>query len=210
MSTKPAETQAAAQGGTEDAATGRAGQAPADPDALPLDVVFDILKNSRRRLVIHYLIEEEPETTLSDLAEHIAALENEKTVQALSSDERKRVYVCLYQCHLPKMDDAGIIDFESDRGRVELRDDPEPFTRYIDVEAEADGRDWPRYYVGLAAVGGVGFLLQQLLLPMDLLTGILMGVLLGMFVNLALEHALQRGILKPGVPGVDRGATATS
>ncbi|MFB6358651.1 MAG: hypothetical protein ABEJ96_06540, partial [Thiohalorhabdaceae bacterium] len=52
---------------------------------------------------------------LGDLAEHIASIENDKPEVALSSTERKRVYVALYQCHLPKMDDIGVIDFDEDR-----------------------------------------------------------------------------------------------
>lgn len=177
----------------------RADSTATGPDTLPMDVVFDILKNRRRRLVIRYLAEESASTTLSDLAEHIAALENDKPVGSLSSAERKRVYVSLYQSHLPKMDDADVIDFDSDRGTVERDDDVDRFVEFIDVDLSEGERDWPRYYLALAGLGVVAFVGQQAFLPISPLTGVLIGVLLGLFVNLALEHAFQRGLLRPGV-----------
>jgi DNA-binding transcriptional ArsR family regulator len=110
---------------------------PPEQEALPLDTVFEMLRNERRRRVLEYL-EEESETTLSDLAEHIAARENDTTVRALSSQQRKRVYVGLYQCHLPKMDGTGIIDFDGDRGDVERTATADQLTPYLDVDDEGD------------------------------------------------------------------------
>lgn len=187
-----------------DAATGgtatKAGDRPVpDPEAeLPLDVVFDILKNQRRRLVLRYLIEVTPTTTLSDLAEHIAALENGKSEDSLTSSERKRVYVCLYQCHLPKLDDAGVVEFENDRGTVELAGNTDQLTPYLDLGEDDPMTEWPKYYAVLAVIGGGLFVAQQLLYPSPVLSGVIMGVLMGLFINLALEHAYNRGILSSG------------
>ena len=133
-----------------DEATSEVGESTAEE--IRLDVIFDILKNQRRRHVLRYLREHET-TTLSDLAEHVAALENEKDVRSLTSSERKRVYVGLYQCHLPRMSDAGVIDFDSDRGRIELRDSAEQLDEYLDVE-DGPSRPWPLYQLSLAIGGG--------------------------------------------------------
>ena len=122
-------------------------------EEIRLDVIFDILKNQRRRHVLRYLRENES-TTLSDLAEHVAALENDKDVRSLTSSERKRVYVGLYQCHLPRMNDAGVIDFDSDRGRIELRDTADQLDEYLDVE-DGPARPWHLYQLGLAVGGGL-------------------------------------------------------
>ncbi|MDS0258522.1 hypothetical protein NDI56_03740 [Haloarcula sp. S1CR25-12] len=137
-----------------------------ESEELSLDLVFEILKNSRRREVIHYLREQEPgeRVSLGELAEHVAAIENDTTTDALTSSQRKRVYVGLYQCHLPKMDDMGVVDFNQDRGHVALAEQSECLTEYLDRPTEDAGVDWYRYYgaislVGLAIVGlslGVG------------------------------------------------------
>jgi hypothetical protein len=88
---------------TVDSAEDRAGStavneptASEDVDPLPKDVVFGLLSNDRRRWVLRCLAEGSGETTLSDLAEQLASIENDKPVGALSSTERKRVYICLY------------------------------------------------------------------------------------------------------------------
>lgn len=126
-------------------------------DQLPLDVIFDILKNQRRRHVVRYL-KRHNTATLSDLAEHVAALENEKEVKNLTSSERKRVYVGLYQCHLPRMDDAGIVEFDSDRGTIELNRCAEQLDAYL-IDEHEPSRQWSVFYLGIALMGGVGYAL---------------------------------------------------
>ena len=87
---------------------------------LSKDVIFDILSNHRRRYVLIYLNQNRGHGTLSEAAEWIAGRENDVDAGVPSSKQRKRVYVSLYQSHLPRMDDVGIIEFESDRGEIEL------------------------------------------------------------------------------------------
>ncbi|OYR46141.1 hypothetical protein DJ81_03535 [Halorubrum sp. Hd13] len=110
--------------------------------------IFDLLKNRRRRMVIHFLRENDGESVLNDLAEHIAAEENDTTVRQLSSDQRKRVYIGLYQCHLPKMDSLGVIDYDKNRGTIELQASVAQLLEYMDLDeddredAEETERTW--------------------------------------------------------------------
>jgi DNA-binding transcriptional ArsR family regulator len=106
---------------------------------LSKDVVFGLLSNERRRRALILLAEGPGETTLSELAEHIASIENDKPVAALASSERKRVYVGLYQAHLPKMADANVIDYDLARGTVELRSEADQLLDYLAVDR--DGTD---------------------------------------------------------------------
>ncbi len=124
------------------------------PPALPLDQVFEIAKNERRRNALRYLRSHEAPVKLGTLAEHIAAVENDTTVKAISSQQRKRVYVGLYQCHLPKMDDMHIVEFNQNRGLIELGPNAEQLYPYIDDEDEQETR-WPQVYLGLSAAGGL-------------------------------------------------------
>lgn len=91
-----------------------------DSESISEDDIFEVLYNRRRRQVITYLQECGGTATASELAEHIAAEENGVNVAQLSSSERKRVYVSLYQNHLPVMDDANVIEYDPNRKRVEL------------------------------------------------------------------------------------------
>ena len=107
-----------------------------DGSELSMDEVFELLKNPRRRMVISYLKENGNTATLSDVAEHIAASENGISVQELSSDQRKRVYIGLYQCHLPKMDNFGVVDYDKNRGTIKLRESVAQLDSYIDSEED--------------------------------------------------------------------------
>ncbi len=107
------------------------------------DTQFGMLKNRRRRDILCYLRENDGESTLSDLAEFIAAKENGVERRLLSSDERKRVYIGLYQCHLPKMDDARVINFDKRSGGVTLRPEADQLFTYIDGADGSDGNESP-------------------------------------------------------------------
>ncbi|WP_277555931.1 DUF7344 domain-containing protein [Halobaculum limi] len=147
-------------------------QEESEPAEIPLDLTFEILKNERRRLVLEYLRDvDDGQTTIGELAEHIAAIENDCDIQALGAQQRKRVYIGLYQCHLPKMDDAGVVDFNQSRGFVELRPEADPLFEYLveDDESEDDiesAGDMEEDFLPLAgATLGIGVLfgISQLL-----------------------------------------------
>ncbi len=121
---------------------------------LSLDVVFNVLRNRRRRLVLKAVEDQDGATTLSNLAEHIGGIENDKPPTALNAQERKRVYVGLYQCHLPKMDDAGAIEFDKNRGTVDRGPMADTYHTYLEREFETS-RSWARYYCGLTGVSAV-------------------------------------------------------
>lgn len=91
------------------------------PTNMNSDEVFDILSNKRRRLVI-FILREEGAIDLTELTERIASIEYNKPIEKLDGQDRKRVYVGLYQVHLPKLEEAGFIEFNQDSGIVEATD----------------------------------------------------------------------------------------
>lgn len=79
---------------------------------LPADDVLEALDNERRREVIRRLAGaagDDPAIPLGELAEYVAAVENGKPVEKVTSDERKKAYIGLYQAHLPTLEETGII-----------------------------------------------------------------------------------------------------
>jgi len=128
---------------------------------LSLDNIFAILKNERRRRVLRYLWDEKQRVTLSDLAEHIAAIENDTSIQSITSSQRKRVYVGLYQCHLSKMDDMDIIDFNKDRGIVEIGDNAPQLIGYLGRTDEKPA-DHTRLFFAIGLLGGAALLALSL------------------------------------------------
>lgn len=122
----------------EDLQLGRKGDtSETDREELSEDAIFEVLCNPRRRQIIRYLDQQDGTSTISDLAESIAAVENETSVGLLSSAERKRVYIGLYQTHLPKMDQLGVVDYEKNRGTVTLRRPLADFEPYLQVDGKS-------------------------------------------------------------------------
>lgn len=89
----------------------------------PSDAI-EILSCARRRWAVEFLADQPPDeiVTISDLSEHVAARENDCTVGELSSTQRERVYVALYQTHLMTME--ALIDYNRDRGTITLTEAP--------------------------------------------------------------------------------------
>lgn len=130
---------------------------PDEGEQLDQDVIFDVLYNRRRRQVIRYLLEHDQTATTSDLAEAIAAEENDVPIAQLSSSERKRVYVGLYQNHLPKLDDVGVIDYDKHRGTITLCDTVHQFTPYLgDRQANRTRCALPGVAIGMAGLIVIG------------------------------------------------------
>lgn len=116
---------------TVETETGTHADAPADSSPERLDRIFAILQNHRRRLILEYL-REHGSTTQGDLARHVAAVENDIPESAVTSTQRKRVYVSLYQAHLPKLDEFGAVSFDQDRGTVERTPRTDELLKYLD------------------------------------------------------------------------------
>jgi hypothetical protein len=110
---------------------------PSSEEAPDLDEIFDLLKNYRRRCVLRYLSTVEGTAQLSDIAEQISGWENDKEPRLITSSERKRVYVGLYQSHLPKMSNRGAISFNKPRGIVEKGPFFEHFHHYLPAQGES-------------------------------------------------------------------------
>ncbi|WP_440010547.1 DUF7344 domain-containing protein [Halomicrococcus sp. SG-WS-1] len=146
-----------------DSATEQVPETSSEPD-LSQDDVFHLLQTPRRRYVLQYLKDKEGPVEMRDVAEQVAAWENDTTVTALSSDERQRVYIPLYQSHLPKLDEEGVVNYDQNRGTVERTELANRFDKYLDVSKDVDAdtddepedendRPWALYYLGISAFG---------------------------------------------------------
>ena len=164
-----------------------------DYHSLSQDMVFDLLSNSRRRFVLHYLERADGPVRLSELAAEIAAIENEVSTEELTSQQRKRTYVSLYQTHIPKLQDAGAVSYNAETGMVELAAGAGEIGEYF--QQQGTDRPWQYYYL---VVAGVGLLLYVLAAVAGVSTGVqfvLGALVLGVFGVIAAAHflSLRRG-----------------
>ncbi|MFC6722015.1 hypothetical protein ACFQHN_31620 [Natrialbaceae archaeon GCM10025896] len=107
-----------------------------DEKQLSKTQIFEILSADRRQEVLEYLHKNDGGADIGELAEHIASKECDCEISQLNSQQRKRTYVGLYQCHLPKMAKAGVVDYDDDHGHVSLNSRSGRLLKYIYYEEE--------------------------------------------------------------------------
>lgn len=132
-----------------------------EPDAstdLAPSELFHLLQSDRRREAVRRLREIDGETSLGTLAEEIAAAEAGVAVEQLSSDQRRRVYISLYQSHLPKLAEASLIEYDPDRGTVRPRDALGVFDPYLDPDESIDAVDSGTSRLVSGVTVGIGLL----------------------------------------------------
>jgi hypothetical protein len=90
---------------------------------------------------------------LTTLASQVAAWEYDTDVDDLTEQERKRVYVSLYQTHIPHLHDAGVVEYDKDSGEVALKPDAKAVDNYL--ETDDTEIPWQLVYLALATTSAV-------------------------------------------------------
>ena len=145
---------------------------PASRLALSSDAVYDALADKRRRYALHYLKQRSEPVTVRELAEQVAAWENEKDIGELTSQERKRVYIALYQSHLSTLDGEGLVDYDVNAGTVTQTDAFAGSDLYLEV-VPRESVPWSLFYLGLAVANAVVIALAWgEVAPFDVLPGL--------------------------------------
>jgi hypothetical protein len=116
-------------------------------------------------MVLYYLRKDEGPVAVQELAEEIAAMENDVEVAELTSQQRKRVYVSLYQTHLPKMAQMNAIEYDKDAGTVQLTNQTNNIDRYL-TNSEQATYPWAFHYAVLAALSMTTIALVLLEVPL--------------------------------------------
>ena len=114
--------------------------------------VYEVLSNRRRRCVLYYLQQHPDERVdVGDLSTQIAAWEAGVAAPAVDRDHRKSVHTSLYQHHAPKLADAGVVKYDSGRGKIELTESGASIDLY---PRDEDHGQWATVFVGLSTAGG--------------------------------------------------------
>ncbi|WP_135829866.1 DUF7344 domain-containing protein [Halorussus halobius] len=95
-----------------------------------LDELFDVLSAERRRHALYVLYRRTEPTTVRDLADAVAAE---------CGVDLARVTADLAHVHLPKLADAGLVEYDREGGTVALDDPSDRFDRYLAAAAGDEG-----------------------------------------------------------------------
>lgn len=80
--------------------------------------LHEILANSRRRHALDILGKSDSPLALADLATDIA--DREASTPEGEKTHAQQIHLHLYHTHIPKMEDKGIVQYDSDRRTVAL------------------------------------------------------------------------------------------
>lgn len=132
---------------------------PGDEPQLSDAEIFEILRNSKRRTVITHLLENAGQAPLTEVVDHVAAKEYETTPGNVSPEHRKLIYTGLYQCHLPRLDEFNVIDFDKETKAVTLHDTAHQVEDVLRRGSEsADGRGKVALAITVAVLSTLGVL----------------------------------------------------
>lgn len=129
-------------------------------DELSRETIFDVLSCRRRRHTLHYLTQQDGRVGLRELSEQLAAWEHGVPPADIGWEQRKGVYTTLRQVHLPRLCEAGIVEFDREQGAVTLSGEAENVRLYLDFVPE-DEIPWNNYYLGLSGLSGCLLLLAE-------------------------------------------------
>lgn len=147
-------------------------------DELSRDTVFDLLSSARRRYILYYLRQHGGEASINELATQLAAWENDTDPDELTRQDEKRVYVSLYQTHVPKLEEREIVEYDSDTSVVTLTGRAYELDRYLSTDEESTF-PWQLYFLGLAVACGAFFALVSLEVPpFDFVSTVVAGVVI--------------------------------
>lgn len=96
-----------------------------------LDTIFELLVSSRRRSALYVLYRSDGPVALSDLVAEVASMEDVAP---------ERIATALHQVHLPKLADAGVVEYDTEAETARLLTLSERFRRYLTTAADDEDR----------------------------------------------------------------------
>lgn len=108
------------------------------PDSSGLDSLFRVLADSRRRVVLAYLLDtEDGAATFDELVEAVVQAETH-----FPTPERESVAISLDHHHLTRLAETGLVEYERDQGVVRSTDRTEQVEPYFELVPELDPLPW--------------------------------------------------------------------
>ncbi|MXV60833.1 hypothetical protein GS429_01850 [Natronorubrum sp. JWXQ-INN-674] len=159
-------------------------------EELTRDEIFTVLSNRRRRWVLHFLKQRDGQRVdLRTLVDTVSAWEYDTSPEDLPWKKRKRIYTALRQSHLPKLADAGVIEYDRNRGEVVLTEDARTVRMYLEYVPEND-IPWSQCYLALSGIGvTITALTWYSVYPFADLSGLALAtILVAMFTASAVAH----------------------
>lgn len=103
--------------------------------------ISDLLSHRRRRYALYYLVGCDYAASVDELVEQVAVWETETCAPDVPDEVYERVHTDMYHVHLPKLAEAGAIDYDPDSDLVILADGIDRLRVQLYAAAEREARD---------------------------------------------------------------------
>lgn len=97
----------------------RVRESGATPSA-DVDAVFDLLSAAPRRHALYHLRCRSGPVDVTELAGVVAAWGSDATLDSVAPERKREAHLSLLHTHLPRLAEAGAVEYDSDAGRVAL------------------------------------------------------------------------------------------
>lgn len=102
---------------------------PSEP--VSIDAVFELLSHRRRRVCLQCLQAHGGALPLADLADEVAVREYESSLDEISAEAVKQIYMSLYHSHIPKLATHGVVSYDQGTDMVALTGEAEHVLSYL-------------------------------------------------------------------------------
>lgn len=106
--------------------------ARSDPPSVPLDTIYSLGADHRRRALVRVLASHDRELTLNDLTKEIVTRQTDGDIMDVPRETVVRVATSLYHHHIPRLADAGVVRFNHARKLVEPTEKLEPVATQLE------------------------------------------------------------------------------
>ena len=109
-----------------------------EADRPPAEAVDRALSTGRRRLAVSYLLHVDQPVTLTSVARHVAAAEANCRTSVVPTSLLQTTYLNLRETHVPILEAASLVEYESTVGRIELAPMPEAERGRLESRLDVD------------------------------------------------------------------------
>lgn len=108
--------------------------APSATGPIERETIHDLLTVERRRRALSCLTAH-GSLALPDLADEVARHEHDAPLPQIPEDAVLRVYLSLWQTHVPKLAEAGVVRYDQDRDVVALAERADALEQFETLDA---------------------------------------------------------------------------
>jgi hypothetical protein len=92
-----------------------------DANAPDIDTALDVCRHKHRRIALASLANQQESLSIDDLTNEIIKHNHHLSRTEVDDETAKRIHIGLYQVHLPKLAEAGFIQYDPERKVAELK-----------------------------------------------------------------------------------------